>query len=89
MEKIIVPYIKKVRDEIGIPDQPALTIDYFQCIFWACLGNKILVVKVPVGCTDELQPLDLSVNKSCKSFLRDKFSCWYSPEVEKQLSDHT
>ena len=45
-----------------------------------------MVVKVPSGCTDELQPLDLSVNKPCKSFLREKFSTWYSLEVAKQLS---
>ena len=48
--------------------------------------KKVLVVKVPSGCTDELQPLDLSVNKPCKSFLRGKISTWYSQEVAKQLS---
>ena len=90
--KIIIPYIKQVRDEIGIPDQPASAIfDAFsghnsEALHSLLEGNKILVVKVPAACTDELQPLDLSVNKSCKSFLRDKFSSWYSAEVEKQLS---
>ena len=31
--------------------------------------NNILAVKVPASCTDELQPMDLSINKSCKSSL--------------------
>ena len=31
-------------------------------------------------------PLDFSVNKPCKSFLREKFSTWYPLEVAKQLS---
>ena len=52
-----------VRDEIGIPDQPALAIfDAFSGHSSEALNslledNKILVVKVPAGCTDELQPL--------------------------------
>ena len=47
--------------------------------------NKVLVVKVPSGCTNELHLLDLSVNKPCKSFLREKFSTSYSLKVAKQL----
>ena len=33
--------------------------------------------------TDQLQPLDVSVNKSAKDFLRDKFRTWYAEQVEK------
>ena len=35
------------------------------------------VVFVPPNCTDQLQRLDLSVNKSAKDFLRGKFQQWY------------
>ena len=47
--------------------------------------NNIHVVKVPANCTDQLQPMDLSVNKSVKEFMRNKFQQWYASEVEKQL----
>ena len=47
--------------------------------------NNIYVVNVPPNCTNHLQPMDLSVNKSVKDFMRAKFSEWYAPEVQKQL----
>ena len=33
-------------------------------------SNYIHFVQVPVNCTDRLQPLDISVNKAAKDFLR-------------------
>jgi len=38
-------------------------------------------VFVPANCTGELQPMDLSVNKSVKEFLHARFQEWYSTEV--------
>ena len=52
---------------------------------YALEENIILVVKVPAKCTDRLQPLDLSVNKPAKYFLRRKFSTWYAALVQKEL----
>ena len=40
-----------------------------------------MYIHVPNGCTDQLQPLHVVVNKSVKSFLRDKFLLWYGEEV--------
>ena len=42
---------------------------------------------VPQNCTDQLQPLDLSVNKSAKEFLRGKFQQWYSDKIFDQRED--
>jgi len=45
----------------------------------------ILFVTVPNNCTDRLQPLDLSVNKPAKDFVKTKFQNWYGDEIRKQL----
>ena len=43
-------------------------------------------VHVPNCCTDQLQPLDVSVNKSVKSFLCEKFSVWYGEQVKNRCA---
>ena len=40
--------------------------------------NNIHVVSVPVNSTDHLWPMDLSVNKTVKEYMRCKFRVWYS-----------
>ena len=47
--------------------------------------NNIYAVNVPANYTDHLQPLDISVNKPAKEFLRAKFREWYAEQVQKQL----
>ena len=42
---------------------------------------------IPPNCTDRLQPLDLSVNKAAKDFLRDQFREWYAKQVCMQLQE--
>ena len=44
-------------------------------------SNHIDTVFVPANCIDQLQPLDLSVNKD---FLRKKFELWYSEQIFEQ-----
>lgn len=36
---------------------------------------------MPGNCTDRLQPLDVSVNKPAKDFLRAEFQQWYSDKI--------
>lgn len=43
--------------------------------------NYIYSVLIPAAYTGQLQPMDISVNKVVKSFLRSKFSEWYSHEL--------
>ena len=56
------------------PDQPALLImDRFRRQMSTAVQsnldeNKILVVTVPAGTIDTLQPLDITVNKAAKDF---------------------
>ena len=49
-------------------------------------SNNIYVVKVPLNCTDRLQSMDLSVNRSIKEFLCKKFCIWYAEQVERKLA---
>ena len=51
--------------------------------------NYIFTVRVLPSCTDELQPMDFSLNESCKSFLRDKFNSWYADEVAEQIRNRS
>ena len=48
--------------------------------------NRIMVVLVKSTCTDQLQPLDLFVNKPAKDFLKRTFAQWYSDKVTEQFS---
>ena len=51
--------------------------------------NNIHVVSIPANCTDRLQPMDLSVNKSVKKFMRNKFREWYASQLQKHLDKDT
>ena len=92
LEQIILPYINKKREDLKlVENHPALLIfDNFQvqCTndLLTFLDDKnIHVVFIPANCTDKLQPLDLSVNKAAKYFLRSEFQNWYAQEICSQL----
>ena len=77
IDRIIVPYVQQRRLQLKLSSgYPALVIfDVFkgQCvesIFKKLEENNILYVLVPANCTDKLQPLDLSVNKPAKDYLK-------------------
>ena len=89
---VLLPYVTKKRNELKLPENHrALVIfDHFKgqvtaSIFCLLEENNISFVLVPANCTDRLQPLDISVNKPAKSFLRSKFQEWYSDQVCQQL----
>ena len=39
---------------------------------------------VPPSCTDRLQPLDVSVNRATKHFIRGKFESWFADRIMAQ-----
>ena len=70
---ILLPHLQEKRKELKLrPTYPALVLfDNFkgQCtedMFKLLDSNDINVVLIPPNCTDRLQPLDVSVNKSVK-----------------------
>lgn len=94
VENIIVPFIRERRALLGVgEDHAALAIfDHFKGQLTEkvidCLEkHNIQSVLVPANCTDRLQPLDISVNKAAKAFLRSQFQEWYANEVLQLYSD--
>jgi len=92
VNKILLPYIREKRQQLSLdPVYPSLVIfDRFrgQCTdkFLSLLkDNGIYILIVPANCTDRLQPLDVSVNKTAKEFLRRQFQNWYADKISDQL----
>ena len=77
LEEIFFPYIDAARVNSGLSDDyPALAIfDNFKGqvtddVMQLLEDHNVHVVKLPANCTDRLQPMDISVNKAAKDFLR-------------------
>ena len=94
--KIILPYLADTKRKLKLPSShPALLLfDNFkgQCtetLLKLLDANNIDIVLIPANCTDRLQPLDLSVNKTAKEFLRKCFQKWYALQVCSQLEGKT
>ena len=96
LSKILLPYVVSTRRDLNLPStHPCLVIfDQFkaqttQRCLKALEDNNILFAEVPANCTDRLQPLDLSVNKPIKSYMKRLFQLWYAEEVKKQLKGNS
>ena len=90
--KIIIPYFRRKRADLGLSaTHPALAIfdEFTGQVTEEALAlldhNNIYYVIVPPNCTDKLQPLDISVNKPAKEYLRSKFQSWYASKITSQL----
>lgn len=93
IQTILAPYIQKTRVELGVPNMPAIII--YDAFSAHCLPEvqselnelNVLHHPVPAHLTDLLQPLDLSVNKPVKDFLRGQFVHWLSDLVKKTSTE--
>ena len=80
---------------MGAPSQKAMVLmDNFSGQTTTSLLEKleekgIVVVMIPAGTTDRLQPLGISTHKAAKDLLREKVRHWYAQEVETQLQAGT
>ena len=88
IKNILVPYLVAKREELGLqPTHAALALfDVFrgQCteqILSLLEKHNVHFVNVPTNTTAKLQPLDISVNKSAKDFLREQFDEWYASKI--------
>jgi len=91
---VLLPYVTQKKSELGLSsDHRSLVIfDRFkgQCteaVLKMLEENHIDVLLVPANCTDGLQPLDVSINKAVKDFLRNEFQGWYASQVQIQLQN--
>ncbi len=84
--------IQAQRDLLNEPDTSAVVImDNFKGqitpdIFQILEKNNIHSCLLPPNTTDRLQPMDISVNKSVKVFMRNKFDKWYADQIGQQLA---
>ena len=92
MRKIVVPYVIKTREELGLPDDhPWLLIcDVFKAQWTNSVKYEVgqsfgKMTPVPNNWTSYFQPLDISVNKPCKDLLRNEAQTWYSDKIMEQL----
>lgn len=66
---IIIPY---ANGEWLILLWDCFVSHYNKDVIDLCINNKIIIVLVPPKCTSKLQPLDVAVNKSLKSFIASR-----------------
>ncbi len=78
------------RQLIGDRKPALVIIDNFKGQVTAAVNalleeHDIHVCLLPPNTTDRLQPLNISVNKAAKDFLKGKFQEWYSDRIMEQL----
>ena len=92
INEILVPHVEKEREKLGDKSQPALLIlDVFRGqmtseVTTLLQENNIFFVTVPNNMTLLFQPLDLTVNGFCKSYLKRKFAQWFAQQFDRQLA---
>ena len=92
LDAIILPYIRSMRKLINQEDAAGLVImDNFrgqvtESIAHVLEENNVFTSLLPPNTTDQLQPLDISVNKPAKAFLKQRFQQWYSDQIFQQLN---
>ena len=91
-EEIIFPYLKKVKEEKGFPNEQLslIIMDTFKgqdndTMKELCAVNHCEIVIVPHNLINKLQPMDISVNKAAKSYISIKYNEWFSDQVSSQL----
>jgi len=92
--KILIPYVTEKQKELALATD-YLALALFDTFKGQCTNevhdlldqNNILYAFIPANCTDKLQPLDLTINKAAKNFMRSKFQEWYGNTICQQLDD--
>ena len=90
--EIVLPHVYKQPGELDNPNQAALLIldvvmgQMTQEATTLQHENNIYFVTVRNNMTHLFQPLDLTVNGFCKSFIKRKFAAWFTQQFDHQLT---
>ena len=93
INEIIIPYVERERERIGLPYQKALVVfDVFKgqltkSVLKLLEDNNFVVTFVPANMTHLYQPLDLTVNGYAKKYSKKKFNEWYANQIIQQLDE--
>ena len=94
IKELLVPYVRKVRQKLSLPEdrQWLLIADVFKGHWTNAVITEVKrsngkICATPNNMTNIFQLLDLSINRSCKSFLYREAQCWYSLQIEKQMKE--
>lgn len=92
LKEVVFPYIENTKSKNQIsPDQKALLIwdlwyAHLDTAIIRLVKEKNIIIKyVPGNLTNQLQPIDISVNKVIKAELRNQYSLWLTYEFNRQL----
>ena len=95
VKHIVLPYVENIRELLYNDQTPALIImDNFKGqvtknVIDLLEENHLDVCLLPPNTTDLLQPMDISINKPLKGFLRDKFAHWCAEQVLRQCEEQS
>ena len=70
-------------DHIALPFK-GQDIDFISNL---CTDNNCAIVIVPYNLTSKFQSLDITVNKTAKCFISEKYQKWFAEEVANQLNE--
>ena len=93
VEEIILPYVKSERESLRLETQPAFIIyDFFRrqttdTFLDVLKDNSILSTKIPPNMAHVFQPLDLTVNRFRKDFMKGMVSTWFSRQISLEMED--
>ena len=90
VQAIILPYVERMCDSFTEDTLALIVMDNFKgqvtpAVAELLDSNNFHVCLLPPNVTDRLQPMDLSVNKPAKDFLKRCFEDWYDEQVTAQL----
>ena len=94
IKEVLVPHVRKVRQKLSLPEdlQWLLIADIFKGHWTDAVVTEVKrsigkICAIPNNMTNIFHPLDLSVNRSCKFFLRREAQPWHSLQIEKQMKE--
>ena len=93
-DHILKPYLETVRSKLTADQskKAIVLLDVYKVHQCESVIDRIKSLNcevkfVPGSMTSKCQPMDLSVNKSLKSRLKDEYNVWYSEEVKKAFEN--